>query len=72
MLIEHIKELLDCDMINKNVFEGIIEEMGLNKEAINIPSPYVHNYNAQHDIFESKLINEFEWKRTSLRDEDIQ
>jgi hypothetical protein len=50
----------------------IIEEMGLKKEAINIPSPHVHNYNAQHDIFESKLINEFEWKRTSLRDEDIQ
>jgi hypothetical protein len=46
--------------------------MGLKKEAINIPFPHVHNYNAEYDIFESKLINEFGWKRTSLRDEDMQ
>jgi len=34
-----------------------IQEKGLKKEPVNIPCPHVHRYNAEYDIFESKLIS---------------
>lgn len=50
----------------------IIEKRGLKKELVNIPYPHVHCYNPECDSFESKLINEYKWIRTSLQDEDKQ
>ncbi len=50
----------------------IIKEKRLKKEPVNIPSPHVHNYNAEYDIFESKLVNEYQWVRTPSHNEDSQ
>ena len=49
----------------------IIEKKSLKKEPINIPCPHVHCYNSEYDIFESELVNEYQWIRTQLHDEDI-
>ncbi|MEM5767888.1 MAG: hypothetical protein AAGU32_06320 [Bacillota bacterium] len=49
----------------------IIEKKSLKKESINIPCPHVHCYNSEYDIFESELVNEYQWIRTQLHDEDI-
>jgi hypothetical protein len=37
-----------------------IEGMGLEKKAFSIPFPHIHCYHAEYDIFETKLINDFE------------
>lgn len=50
----------------------LIKKMGLQEDTVSIPYPHVHNYNAEYDNFEHKLINDFEWKVTSLLDEEIQ
>jgi hypothetical protein len=50
----------------------IIESMGLKQETVEIPYPHVHCYNAEYDIFESKLLKEHQWKMTPLHDEDRQ
>jgi hypothetical protein len=39
---------------------GDIERKGLEKKAFSIPFPHVHCYHAEYDIFETKLINDFE------------
>lgn len=50
----------------------IIEQKGLKKESIHIPCPHVHCYNAEYDNLESRLLNEYQWKRTPLHEEDKQ
>jgi len=53
-----------------NEYVHIIEKNGLRNEAVEIPFPHIHHYNAEYDMFESKLINEYQWVRYPLRDED--
>lgn len=50
----------------------IIEKKGLHKESFITPCHHVHRYNSEYDIFESQLINEYQWIRTSLHEEDRQ
>lgn len=50
----------------------ILKKKELKKETVNIPSPHVHSYNAEYDTFESKIINDYQWRRTPLEDEDRQ
>lgn len=50
----------------------ILKEKGLKKGAVNIPAPHIHCYNEEYDIFESKIINNYQWRRTPLEDEDRQ
>jgi len=50
----------------------IIEKRELKKEPVIIPCPHVHCYNSAYDTFESKLVNEYPWKRTPLHEEDRQ
>lgn len=50
----------------------IIREKGLQKEPVKIPFPHVHSYNAEYDIFECKLLKEYQWVKTPLHDEDSQ
>jgi hypothetical protein len=37
-----------------------IEQKGIEKKAFTISFPHIHCYHAEYDIFETKLINEFE------------
>lgn len=49
-----------------------IVEKEVRKGNISIPYPHEHYYNAEYDNFETEIINEYQWIKTPLRDEDRQ
>ena len=50
----------------------VILRNGLKKAPVNIPSPHMHCYNSEYDNFESRLLNEYQWRRMPLHEEDRQ
>ncbi len=51
---------------------NFIDRKGLKREHVSIPYPHVHSYTSAHDNFESKIVNEYQWTRMPLQNEDSQ
>jgi hypothetical protein len=55
--LEHFKKILEAKAIAET-------------QQVKIPSPHVHYYHEEYDQDESRLLGHWNWKRSSLRNQD--